>query len=198
MSRFDEIEAILTALGASATTDEVELALRDYPDRDVRAVLAERSAATGGSGLSVLSSGDLFVEDYVGEFSLFAADLATVGTVVIRAWAVWDWDFTGDTWLDTGILTELGLELILKRIDDSNGTDLVAYDVAAGGPNGSGSLVEFEPLPSGFPDGEKAFNNCARSAVVVSASTLLVHFLQTPTDVTGRYRVYAMIWTPPA
>lgn len=47
MSRYDDIDAIITALGGSATADEVEYALRDYPDREVRTVLAERAAAGG-------------------------------------------------------------------------------------------------------------------------------------------------------
>lgn len=57
MSRFDEIEAILTALGSGATADQFELALRDYPDRDVRTVLAERAAAGGGGSQSQTGSG---------------------------------------------------------------------------------------------------------------------------------------------
>lgn len=55
MSRYAEIDAIITALGAAATADEMELALRDYPDRDVRTVLAERAAAGGGGAGPFLS-----------------------------------------------------------------------------------------------------------------------------------------------
>lgn len=62
MSRYDDIDAIITALGGSATADEVEFALRDYPDREVRTVLAERAAA-GGGGAGLLQVASVTLND---------------------------------------------------------------------------------------------------------------------------------------
>lgn len=53
MSRIDEINAILDELGPSATYDEVELALRDYPQRELISVLADRAAGGGGSAIAM-------------------------------------------------------------------------------------------------------------------------------------------------
>lgn len=53
MSRIDEINAILDSLGSGGTYEQFEYALRDYPQRELISVLADRAAAGGGGAAPI-------------------------------------------------------------------------------------------------------------------------------------------------
>lgn len=75
MSRIDEINTILDSLGAGATYDEVEYALRDYGQRELISVLADRSlSAAGGAALTV--TGDTGEVENVATLNLAGATVA--------------------------------------------------------------------------------------------------------------------------